>query len=698
MIDLKALAGSVILVGVLAGAHAQEVPLVPTLEPMIIRADPLERAEASMVRPVSVLKREHILTRDLRNIGETVSQELGVSASDFGPGAGRPVIRGLGGPRVRVLENGIGAMDVSTISPDHAVALEPLFAEQIEILRGPSTLLYGSGASGGIVNVVNHRILDAVPEDINGDLYGHYNSVADDFTGAFRLNAGAGNFAFHLDGMKRHTQDYSIPGYADAVPEHGARRGVLKNSDIRAENFSGGVSYVGEQGFLGVAVSRFRNHYGVPGHDHPHAEGEDGHDDHDGHDHHEHEDHENHDDVRVKQRQTRFDIKGAVYDPLPGLKMVKTRWGYNDHTHKELEGHEVGTLLNNREWEGRVEMLHQPLAGWDGVLGLQYQDRNLSTAGEEAFVPGSRSDAISVFMLEKRALGRWHFELGGRYEHQQAMRKADDFKVSHDAVSISGGANWAFLDGYALGTSITHAQRAPALEELFSNGPHFATGSFEVGNTSLRKEKSNNFDVYVRRRDGYLDWTLNLFANLIDDFIYLQAVDRAGDGLADRVDREGRLDGDGLLLLNYHQTNARLLGVEFETIAHLLNDNRGKLDVRLWTDYVRGRLSGGESVPRMTPLRFGGVLNYGRGPWRGIVDVMRVHKQTHAAALETATAGYTMLNIQLGYTLEGQAANYSIFVRGANLLNEEARRHASFLKDRAPLPGRSAMVGMHVNF
>jgi len=705
MNKLKTLGSMLIVFGLLPSAYAQKTVVVPTLEPMVITADPLGGTEASVSQPVSVLKREHILTRDLRNIGETVSQELGVSTSDFGPGVGRPVIRGLGGARVRILEDGIGTMDVSTISPDHAVAVEPIFADQIEIFRGPATLLYGSSASGGVVNIVNRRILDYVPEGIGGDLYGHYNSVADDFTGAFRLNAGSGNFAFHLDGMKRHTQDYSIPGFADVDPEPGAKKGKLENSDIQTENFSSGLSFIGERGFLGVAVSRFRNRYGVPGHDHH----DDDHGDHGTsggywHDDRWHDadaDEDNHQDdenVRVKQRQTRFDIKGALNEPLPGFHLAKTRWGYNDHRHEELEGDEVETLLINREWEGRVEMLHKPLGGWDGVLGLQYQDRNLSTSGEEAFVPDSQAESIGIFLLEKLDLNRWRFEIGGRFEHQQAKRQEDGFKANHDVFSISGGTTWEFLDGYALGSNVSHSQRAPALEELFSNGPHLATNSFEIGDTSLVKEKANSFDVFFRKRGGYLDWTLNLFANLIDDFIFLQEVDMTGDGLADRVNIEGQLGEGSLLLLNHSQKNAKFLGVEFETIAHLLNDHRGKLDLRLWTDYTRGRLSGGRAVPRITPLRFGGMLNYGRGPWRGMVDLMRAQKQSGVTALESTTDGYTMLNAQVGYTLERGHANYSLFLRGMNLLNEEARRHTSFLKDRAPLPGRTAMVGFNVNF
>ncbi|WP_300088534.1 TonB-dependent receptor [uncultured Nitrosomonas sp.] len=700
MKKLEILIGLVTFTGLSFCVCAQEVTSNPAdipgdtnptpLKPVVITADPLRKAQTTIPQPVSVLRQEGLQTRDLSNIGEAVSRELGVSSADFGSAVGRPVIRGLGGARVRVLENGISTMDVSTVSPDHAVAAEALFADQIEIFRGSSALLYGSGASGGVVNIVNQRIPEQVPEEAGGDLYGHYGSVSDDFTGAFRLNAGAGHFAWHLDGMKRHAGNYSIPGYAEPEPEPGAKKGMLENSDVRTKNFSSGLSYIGEQGFLGVAVSRFVNHYGVPGHDHGQDANENSHD---GSDVLSHEG-----TTRIRQKQTRFDIKGALDHPLPGLQKIKLRWGYNNHAHRESGGAEDGTLLLNREWDGRLEMLHQPLGSWDGVLGLQYQNRNFSSAGQEAFVPDSRMDSLGVFLLEKRDIRRWLVEIGGRFEHQWTERKEDSLKVDHGVFSVSGGATWKFLEGYALKSNISHTMRAPALEELYSGGPHLATNSFEIGNTTLSSEKTSSIDLSLGKQSGNLSWTLNLFASRVNDFIFLRESDMTGDGLPDRVNTKGLPDSHGLLLLNYDQRNANFLGAEFETNARLLNDHRGKLDLRLWSDYVRGRLSGGGYLPRMTPLRFGGSLDYIHGPWRSRVDVMRVHKQTDVAALETNTDGYTMLNAQLDYRFDWGRMNYNLFIRGSNLLNEEARRHTSFLKDRAPLPGRSGLVGIRINF
>lgn len=678
---MKTLSGLVVFLGASFCACAQEITsnsvheskeTSPTLlKSIVITADPAGGEQLDIARPTTVLSRSHLQTRDLRNIGEAVSQELGVSTSDYGSAVGRPVMRGLSSARVRVLENGMGTMDVSTVSPDHAIATEVLFADQVEIFRGTSALLYGSGISGGIVNVVNQRIPEQVPDEINGDWYTHYHSVADDFTGAFRLNAGKGHFAWHLEGMHRHAGDYSIPGFAQTHPKPGAEKGVVENSDVRTKNFSSGLSYVSERGFLGIAASRFINHYGVPSSEEM---------------------------ARIQQKQTRFDIKGMLNHPLPGWQKIKLHWGHNHHTHQESSDDGDETQLINREWEGRFEMVHQPLGDWKGIVGLQYRNRNFASIGEEAFVPDAYMDSLGIFLLEKRNIGRWSVEMGGRFEHQWTARKEDDFKTNHNVFSIAAGATWQFSTGYSLKGNISHTVRAPTLEELYSNGAHLATNSFEIGSTALTNEKTSGIDLSLSRHGGKLDWTLNLFANRVSHFIFLRELDLTGDGQPDRVDIQGLPDQNGLLLLNYEQHQANFIGVEFETMAHLLNDYRGKLDLRLWTDYVRGRLSGGRYLPRMTPLRFGGMLDYVRGPWHSRFDVMHVLKQTDTAPLETDTAGYTMLNIQLDYRFDWEKLNCNLFVRGTNLLNEEARRHTSFLKDQAPMPGRSGLAGVRINF
>ena len=653
------------------------------LPEIVVSADPLGDVDAHIVQPLDVLDERALLRRDVRSIGATVSQELGVSSTDFGPAVGRPIIRGLTGSRVRVLEDGIGTMDVSAVSADHAVAAESVFAEQVELFRGPATLLYGSGASGGIVNVVNGRILDHVPDAVEGKVYLHYDSVAHGFLGAFEFDAGKSNFAVHIDGMKRDTDDYDIPGFGSIDPDADEIEGTLVNSDSDTENFSGGMSVIGGAGFLGFAVSHLDNEYGVPG---GHEKGEE---------------------LRIAQEQTRVDFKAAWHKPLPWLREIKTRWGVNDHEHREMEGGEVGTVLTNEEWEGRVEFIHATFGAWDGVVGMQYRNRDFSSSGAEAFVPPSALESMSVFVFEKGDFGAWHFDLGLRYEYQDAEASGITARPDHNLISVSGGATWDYRDGYELGFAVSRSQRAPSLEELFSNGPHLASNTFENGDPTLDEETSVNFDVYWRKVSGRFTVQANLFYNQIDAFVFLLKNDLNGDGVADRVERDFTGDpvdvlppdeNDELLLFNHTQGDADFWGFELEARYRLLDDYRGTLDGRLWTDYVSGELDQGGDLPRITPMRYGGGLDWRRASWYAAMDVMRVTKQDSTAALESETSGYTLVTLHAGYTIQLGRTIVTLFARGTNVLDEEARRHTSFLKDSASLPGASGLLGLRVSF
>lgn len=662
------------------------------LEEIRVTADPLDRTTTHIVQPTNVLDRDRLLTRNLRSIGETVADELGVTSSDFGPSVGRPIIRGLSGARVRVLEDGIGTMDVSTISADHAVALEPVFAEQVEIYRGPASLLYGSGASGGFVNVVSGHIPEAVPEAFSGELYGHYDSASDGYLGAVKLAHGLGPVALRFDGLKRDTDDLDIPGFGSVAPDEDARRGTLENSDAQAERGTLGASFVGARGFVGLSVGLADNDYGVPGEAHHHEEEGGG------------EPEEDEGGVRIEQEQTRLDFKAGLDRPLPGFESLRTRWALNDFEHLEIEGGgEVGTDLQNDELEGRVELVHAPLAGFDGAVGVQLRDRDLETAGEEAFVPDSELTSVGVFLLERRDVGAWHVELGARYEHQSAESGALD--VTHDLYNGSLGARWAFHADHHLGFAWTHAQRAPAIEELFANGAHLATNTFEIGDPGLDEETSNNVDVSLARTSGRWTWTVNAFYNRIDDFVFLRENDLNGDGIADRVEPD--FDGDPanvvdadetdeLLLVNHAQADAEFWGFEAESVLDIFDDARGHLDVRVWGDYVRARLLDGGDLPRIPPLRFGASVSWDRRGWTAGMDYTRVERQDSTAALETSTSGYHMLNLDLGYKQAYAGTEWTAFLRASNLLDEEARRHVSFLKNQAPLPGRAVLLAVRV--
>ncbi|MCC7412694.1 MAG: TonB-dependent receptor [Gammaproteobacteria bacterium] len=664
-------------------AAGPQPPAPPATEEIVVTADPLGSSEHHIVQPVDVLGAEELMHRDPRSIGETVAREPGVTSADFGPGVGRPVIRGLSGARVRVLEDGIGTMDVSSISPDHAVAAEPVFARQVEIYRGPATLLYGSGASGGLVNIVTRRLLDYVPESLEGGVYGHHDSGSDGWQGAIDLSAGAGDFAFHIDGMKRSTGDYEIPGAGSTVPDPGERRGTLANSDGDGENLTGGISWVGSRGFLGFALGTLDNNYGIPG-DHGDEAG-----------------------TRIEQQQTRVDIAAGLEDPVPGIRAVRTRWGHNDHEHAELESTgAIGTRLLNDEWEGRAVARLEAIAGWEIALGMQYGHRDLHAAGDEAFIPATRVESAGGFALGKRDWRQWHFELGGRFENQ-ATDTVTGLQSNHDVYSVSGGAHWEFHPEYELSFALTRAQRAPAIEELYAFGPHAATSTFEVGDAGLGDETSDNLDFAFARSRGSWTWSVSLFYNRIGNFVYEQETDLNGDGLADHVNPD--FDGSPAavlapgnegapLLVRYLQADAEFYGGELQSVIKLIDDHRGHLDLRVWMDYVRGQLAGGGNLPRLPPLRFSAGLDWRRGPWRTGIDYIRVSAQHDTAALETRTGGYNALDMNASYTFEREIARWTVFARASNLLDEEARRHVSFLKSRAPLPGRSILVGLRADF
>ncbi|HEY7840385.1 MAG TPA: TonB-dependent receptor [Gammaproteobacteria bacterium] len=664
--------------------QAQEYEEGHPIPEIIVTADPLSSVDTHYAKPVDVISGEEMKRRDVRNIGELVSREPGVSTSDFGAAVGRPVIRGMSGGRVRVLEDGIGTMDASTISADHAVTSEPLFANQVEIFRGPSTLLYGSGASGGLVNISTDRILDHVPESPEIRAVFQYDSVADGFTSAGGVSAGKSALALHAEGMFRDTDDYGIPGFSESIPDADASRGTLPNSDVETGAVSGGLSWIGERGFAGLSVSGLWDNYGIPGgHNHLEEEG-----------------------VRIDMAQVRYDLQAALETPFPWIDEVRTRWGRNDYEHDEIEPDgAIGTHFSNDEWEGRVELIHAPIGDWDGVAGMQYRTRDFSATGEEAFVPSAEQESIAAFVFEKGDYGAWHLEAGGRYERNTSDDRRDGRQADFDLWNLSGAAGWEHADGFQLGLAVTWAQRAPSIEELFADGPHLATNTFEIGSPSLDTETSTNVDLYWHKLDGRVTFSINLFYNSVADFVYQRETDLNGDGAADRVEEDFSGDPseivdeeDALLLVNHVQDDAEFYGLEFESGANLFNDHRGDLHLRIWTDYVRGRIDGADDLPRITPWRFGAGLDYARGPWSATLDYMRVNRQDSTSPLEAATPGYDSLDVYAGYTFAFSGAELTAFVRGTNLFDEEMRRHTSFLKDHAPLPGRSALFGLRGTF
>ena len=650
-------------------SYAQTAGRNVELPGVMITAPVSNSAESSGLKADTVVQGDRLRRNRAANLGDTLSHELGVSSSSFGPGAGRPIIRGQDGPRVQVLENGIGTGDLSVISPDHAVATETLNASRIEILQGPATLLYGSGVSGGVVNVINARIPDRMFKTPQANFEGRFNSALEERSGALNASGSMGKMSWYLEGNKRITSDVHIPGRAN-VHDPNSDVGFIRNSAIDASNLSVGGSYVGERGFIGVSIARLDNLYGIPG-----PEGS-----------------------KIDMAQTRYGLAGDWDNPLRGFEQLKVRFNYNDYRHNELTEHEIGTRFKNREQEGRAELVHAPIANWRGTMGMQLQNRDFSAQGDEAFVPSSISQSASIFMLEKRDWRRWQFEMGGRFEHaahnpQGALLQTRNF----DLYSVSARSAWKFIDGYQLNLTATRGQRAPHTVALFADGFHVATNTFEQGNQMLGKETSNNFDIALQKTAGAITGKVNLFYNNVNDYIFQKSRDSNGDGFADRVDAAGVLDNQGAFWVqNYAQTNAKFYGLEAEAIAAVVPD---MLNVRLFTDIVHGRLKDNGNIPRLTPQRFGFDLDFKKNAWSGNFNLTRVVRQDRVAVLETETPGYTLMNAEIGYHMKlTKSVNYTLFLQGRNLLDSDMRVHTSFLKDIAPLPGRAIVAGVRGAF
>ena len=659
-----------------AHPHAQ----APELDRIVVTASPLSPGSDDLVQPVEVLSGAELDRRKAATLGETVARAPGVQSSFFGAGVGRPIIRGLAGARVQVLEGGVSALDASTVSADHAVGIEPFLAEQVEILKGPATLLYGSGAVGGAVNVVDGRVPEALPLlplTGRGELRG--NSVNDGSTAMLRLDGGLGSLAWHVDAFRRDADDYAIPGHAEReeadAHEHGehgehADEGRLENSAVRSEGGALGLSWIGADGFFGMAVSRYASLYGIPGVAHGHGD--------------EDEDEGGHEEdaapVRIDLEQTRVDARGAWLAPLPGVDALRFRMAHNDYGHLELEGDEVGTRFDNDGHEGRVELVHLPLAGWTGALGLQFSSRDFRALGEEAFVPPSRSDDAGLFLVEQRSMGDWTIELGVR--HDRASVDPDGAaRARFSATSASAGLRYEVNELLHVNAAFDRAERAPGAEELFSNGPHLATGGFELGDPGLGTETANQLELGAHLHVGVLEAELAVFDNRYDAFIHL-----VGTGAVE----------DGLPVRQWTQGDARFRGLEAEATLALADDASGQWALRLFGDRVRATLDAGGNLPRIAPARFGGELAWERDAWSASVGALRHSRQDHVAPGETPTDGYTLVDAHLAWHFDMGGLGWELFLDGSNLTDREARVHTSFLKDVAPLPGRAIAFGVRM--
>ena len=524
-----------------ASGESQEIVLLMGAhhhsDEIVVTAPGDRRSQLELANPVTVLSDETLELRVQPTLGDTLAQEAGISQTWFAPGASRPIIRGLGSDRVRMLQGGLSSGDVSSTSPDHAVAVDPGTAQKIEVLRGPSTLLYGSTAIGGVVNVIDNSIPNVQPsESITGSVATRGGTVADELYGQLDLNGGFGKFAWHLDAALRETDDYSIPDEYDPEDfdegedhdegeEHEGHEeeftpGTLANSDLETRSAAGGLTYFGKRGFLGVSISGFDSNYGVPGHEHHGEEHE--HDEGEAHDEgEEHGEAEEEGEVRIDLERRRIDFDGEITEPFSIFRGFKARLGFVDYEHMELEGVEIGTQFLKETFEGRFEFVQQQRGRWSGSFGLQVLDDDLAAIGEAAFLPPSATQTVGLFAFEELGTGDLSWQFGGRIESVNHSTRGTDLPDrSFTPFSLSVGLVWDLPQEWSLGASLAGSQKAPNASELYSDGPHAATQTFEIGDPDLDIESSLGLDVSIRRGGGPLHGELTLFLNRFDDFIY----------------------------------------------------------------------------------------------------------------------------------------------------------------------------------
>ncbi len=725
-----------------------QITLYPTImEQVDVVGLPLHMSTMESAQPIAVLAGGELRRKQASTLGETLKNEVGVHSTYFGPVASSPIIRGLDGPRVLITQNGFDAADASRVGPDHVVATETVTAQQIEILRGPATLFYGSGAIGGVINIVDDR----VPTDserraafsIAHDTVASEDEVAGSYTG------GNDSAAFHVDGFLRDGGDYRIPGTAllETAAEHEEAghdahpHGILENSAGRSHGVNIGGSVLLDRGFIGLSYGRLERTNGVPGHGHFLEDAADQIDA----EHHE-------ENVQSALEQDRWQLISDLQIDSALLASVKVRLGYTDYTHREIHAeHEAaldsiaddhdhdhdhdhaGTLFRNETLQARVELMHQEFAGWRGAISFEEKVTDFEAAGDEAFTAPSRTEVRSIALMEEKHTGDILWQLGARIE--QVTIEVDPIAfhhhhevASHDETgpadllvfdnrkltpfSLSAGLVWDIAPDYKWSLAYTRAQRAPSAAELYSVGPHLGTGAFEIGalfnlhaedgeihldyHGQASEEVSNNLDLSLRKHHGNLGFIVNVFYNRISGFYYERHTGLHYDDLFshDAVTDDYETHNHALPVYIFDQADATLYGLE----AEFAWQPRTPLKLTAWMDTVNGKLDGDGYLPRLPPVRLGAGLNYTWRQWHLDFDAVRYFDQNKTSAGETTTSGYILLDAAVRYSLPVAQGALSVFLKAENISDEVARVHSSYLKDVAPLPGRGFTLGLRGQF
>ncbi|MBC7756712.1 MAG: TonB-dependent receptor [Bdellovibrio sp.] len=665
-------------------AYAEKADEI-NLAPVVITGNPFGASLDELVVPVTVLNGRELSLRRASTLGETLNGIPGVTATQFGPNASRPVIRGLDAERVKIMQNGVGILDASSLSFDHAVGIDPLVVEQIEVVRGPAALLYGGSAVGGVVNAIDNRIPTEKINGISGRTEARFGGAENQRNGAVVIDAGNGQFAIHADAYKRKTDDLDIPGFAVSSRKNNAdgtlqeNKDKLVNSSAEGDGGALGGSLTFDNGYIGASYSTLYNNYGTV------AEQA----------------------VRIDMNSDRWDIAGEFKDfgnYEPGntglgsiINRVKFRIAHTDYMHKELDGGVVGTTFSNRGVEGLLEAGHAKIGPVSGVVGFQFNNTNFSALGDEAFVPNVNSQNKAIYVYEELPLGNAELKhkitFGGRLGHTSVDSKENanfgaGLNKSFNPNSYALGGLYNIDKNWSVTSNLSHNERAPSYFELYANGPHLATGQFEVGNTNFNNEKSNGIDVQLRWKDAKNSFSIGAYYTRFSNFI---ALINTGNDIP--------FDGNILPEAQFTAVPAIFKGLEAEGRFNVANH----IDFLLRGDYVHAKdTRNNQYLPRIAPLRLGAGLHYALNGFSARLDALHAFAQNRTAQNELATDGYTdvsaLVAYKLGFIVNTGKLNIELFAKANNLLNQEIREHASVLKDIAPAGERSFQIGARADF
>jgi len=676
------------------GAHAQS----DTLKPVTVTANPLGARE--LVVPVEQYSGEGLLLRAKTTLGETLDGTPGVSSSYFGPNASRPIIRGLDGDRIRILNNGGALLDASSLSYDHAVAYDPISIERIEVIRGPSALLYGGSAVGGVVNIIDNRIPDSPAFDGDGGVSGKVNlglgTGNRERSAGARLEAGNDRYALHVDAFDRTTSDVKAP--VDLVCTKGgsfniARRICNSQSTVHGGAVGGSVFF--DQGYIGASVATYRSNYGTVAED----------------------------DVTIDMRSNRAAVEGEWRNAGGFIRTIKAQLSHTDYLHTEFTGPTPGTVFRSKGSDFRIEGLHARIGNLDGLIGFQAETSRFSADGSEAFAPYSRTTQQAAFIYEEYAAGWGKLSFGGRLESVKvesfgnpdpALAKFAPASRNFKPGSYALGGLWNVAPRWQLTSNLAYTERAPKDYELFADGPHVATNGYEVGDTTLGKERSTQFDIGAAWKSGADTFTINAYLSRFKNYIGLvqtSGVTRnAGDGEVNPVDdlanpgfsKATGQDFDPLNEFRYQQVRARFTGLEASGNIRLI-EGASTVDLAMRADMVRANnLSISQPLSRIAPARVGATLKYASGFFGASVGFDHSAAQRRVPAGDRASDAYTLWNATASYRVKTGPAQLLWYARLDNITNQLAYSATSVLTStafpKAPLPGRSLKVGLQASF